>query len=276
MPLLLGDRSDRLRVGAVSFLNTKPLVYRLAASAPQIELVFDVPSRLADDLAIGRLDAALIPSIELLRDPGYAIVSDACIGCRGPVLSVKLLSRRPLAEVRTLALDEASRSSAVLARILLLQRYGVRPDIEPFPVGTPVQQCSADAILLIGDRAIHPPEAGFIVHWDLGEEWYRWAGLPFVFAMWVAHPGVDRARLDAPLRAARDAGVANLEAIARQEAAVVGLSYGQTLTYLRQHLHFYLGPRERRGLQTFFRQAARLGAVPAGAERVLDDCQVTG
>jgi chorismate dehydratase len=275
MPVL-GDKSDRLRVGAVSFLNTKPLVYRLAASAPQIELVFDVPSRLADDLAVGRLDAALIPSIELLRDPGYAIVSDACIGCRGPVLSVKLLGRRPLAEVRTLALDESSRTSAVLARILLLQRYGVRPDIEPFPVGTPVQQCGADAVVLIGDRAIHPPDAGFVDQWDLGEEWYRWAGLPFVFAMWVAHRGIDLARLDAPLRAARDAGVANLQGIARQEAAAVGLTYGQTLTYLRQHLHFFFGSQERRGLQMFFREAASLGAIPAGAERVLDDCRVAG
>src|SRR6188768_2971938 len=113
------DKRKKLRVGAVSYLNTKPLIYGLERLAPQAELVLDVPSRLAIDLAAGELDVALIPSIEFLREPAYAIVSDACIGCRGPVLSVKLFSRGPAAEIRTLALDEGSRTSVALVRILL-------------------------------------------------------------------------------------------------------------------------------------------------------------
>ena len=120
----------KLRIGAVSYLNTKPLIYGIERFAPQAELVLDYPSRLADDLARGRLDVALIPSIEFFHDPSYSIVSDACIACRGPVLSVKLFSRGPIEAIRTLALDEGSRTSVALVRILLAERYGVRPRIE--------------------------------------------------------------------------------------------------------------------------------------------------
>ncbi len=106
------DRERRIRVGAVNYLNTRPLIYGLAELAPQIDLALDLPSRLADDLAAGRLDAALIPSIEYFQDGLYRIVSDACIACRGPVLSVKVFFRRAIEEVRSLALDEGSRTSA--------------------------------------------------------------------------------------------------------------------------------------------------------------------
>src|ERR1700733_15959753 len=101
----------RLRVGAVTYLNTKPLVYRLEQFAPHVELVFDLPSRLADQLAAGQLDVALIPSIEFFQNPHYTIVSDACIACRGPVRSVKLFSRVPPQNIQSLALDEGSRTS---------------------------------------------------------------------------------------------------------------------------------------------------------------------
>ena len=99
----------KIRIGAVEYLNTKPLVYNLPELAPQADLVFDVPSRLADRLAADELDVALIPSIEFFQDPSYRIVSNACIGCRGPVMSVKLFSRVPANRIGTLALDEGSR-----------------------------------------------------------------------------------------------------------------------------------------------------------------------
>src|SRR5687768_5226721 len=124
-----------MRIGAVSYLNTKPLVYGLAELAPHAHLVFDLPSRLADQLAAGTLDVALIPSIEFFQDPSYTIISDACIGARGPVLSVKLLFRKPPAQVRTLALDEGSRTSAALARVLLKERFDIEPARQPFPLG---------------------------------------------------------------------------------------------------------------------------------------------
>src|SRR5689334_10050564 len=112
-------RPTRLKVGAVSYLNTKPLVYGLPAETDDFELVFDLPSRLADRLSRGELDVALIPSIEFFQNPAYTIVSDACIGCRGPVFSVKLFSRVPVSEIKTLALDEGSRTSVALVQILL-------------------------------------------------------------------------------------------------------------------------------------------------------------
>lgn len=251
-----------LRVGAVSYLNTKPLVCRLTQLAPDIRLTFDLPSRLADDLAEGRLDVALIPSVEFFQDPRYELVSDACIACRGPVLSVKLLSRRPMSEIRSLALDEGSRTSAALTQVLLANRFGLRPKLETLPIGSDATQTKTDAVLLIGDRAIHPPEADFVEVWDLGDEWCRWAELPFVFAAWVARPGVELGSLPAALAAARDAGVAHLEKIAAQEAPAVRLSTDDCLAYLRDNLYFYLGPRERRGLELFRRRAAELGFAP--------------
>ncbi len=186
----------KTRVGAVSYLNTKPLIYALAELAPQADIVLDLPSRLADSLAAGRLDVALIPSIEFFQDPRYAIVSDACIGCRGPVLSVKLFSRVPIESIRTLALDEGSRTSAALAQILLFERHGLRPDLVPLPIDATLEDAAADAVLLIGDRAIHVPPGRFEVIWDLGDEWCRWAELPFVFAMWTARAGADLAGID--------------------------------------------------------------------------------
>ena len=107
-----------IRIGAVSYLNTKPLVYRLAESLPEAEVVYELPSRLSAALAAGELDIALVPSIELATHPEWRIVSDACIGCRGPVLSVKLAFRVPPAQVRTLALDEGSRTSTQAERLL--------------------------------------------------------------------------------------------------------------------------------------------------------------
>ncbi len=266
----------KIRVGAVNYLNTKPLIFDFERVAPQAQLVLDLPSRLADDLATGRLDAALIPSIEFFRDPSYTIVSNACIACRGPVLSVKLFSRGPIESIRTLALDEGSRTSVALTRILLYERHGLEPRTVPLPIDCSLEDTDADAVLLIGDRAIHSPAGRFDVVWDLGDEWCRWAELPFVFAMWVARGGVDLAGLDTALAESRDAGLAHLSEIAAREAAPLGLTRPQCVSYLRDNLYFYLGPREQRGLELFYHKAAQLGLAPRGVELGLSDCQASG
>lgn len=253
----------RLRLGAVSYLNTKPLIHGLQEAAPQADLILDLPSRLADNLARGRLDVALIPAVEYFQHADYREVSDACIACRGPVLSVKLFSRTPLDQIRTLALDEGSRTSAALVQILLYQRFGLRPETSVLPIGESCRDTRADGILLIGDRAIHPPPEPFVASWDLGAEWCRWSGLPFVFALWVARAGLKQTTdIAAALEQARDAGVQQLEPIARHEGPLVGLSARDALTYLRDNLHFTLGAEERRGLSLFRQCAEELGFAP--------------
>jgi len=250
------------RVGAVSYLNTKPLVHQLRQFAPGIELVFDLPSRLADRLARRELDVALIPSIEAFQDSDYGIISDACIACRGPVLSVKLFSRVPFEQIRSVTLDEGSRTSVALTRILLRERFGLTPRCELLPIGGSALETTTDAVLLIGDRAIHPPKGPFTGSWDLGEEWTRWCNLPFVFAMWIGRKDHDWSELELALRQARDAGVRDLESIAAVEGPLVGLSPAECLVYLRDNLHFRLGPSERNGLELFRRHAQSLDLAP--------------
>ena len=260
-----------LRVGAVAYLNARPLTFSLARRAPDAEVIVDLPSRLADGLTEGRLDVALVPSIEHFRNPGFAIVSDACVACDGPVRSVKLYGRVPVRRIRTLALDEGSRTSAALTRIFLKERYDLEPELEQLPIGASVSDSTADATMLVGDRGLHAPEGPFEFVWDMGEAWSQWTGLPFVFAMWIARPEVDLAGLDELFAAVRDDGISRLDEIARLEAPALGISQQECLSYLRDQLRFRLGRRERRGLETFCRLAARHGLVPAGARLVISD-----
>ncbi len=251
-----------MRIGAVVYLNSCPLVAELPRIAPGVEMVFDVPSRLAQMLAEGKIDAGLVPSIEVVRHPNWVVVSDACIACRGRVQSVKLFSRVPIRSIHLLALDEGSRTSAVLAQILLGSRYGLRPRLTNLPIGFPVWESAADAVVLIGDRAMQAPEDGFCEVWDLGQEWVRWTGLPMVFALWAARAGGDVERLDQILRESRDAGLANLSEIAHREAAGRQLTEQQCLQYFRDHLVFVLGEREKAGLRYFYELARQYGFLP--------------
>lgn len=246
-----------IRIGGVTYLNSRPLLFALPRHLPEAEIRMDFPSRLADGLAAGRFDAALVPSIEYLRQPGLRIASDAAIACDGPVLSVKLYGRVPVQRVDTLALDEGSRTSAALAQILLRERFGLRPRLLPLPLETAPPDCPADAMVVIGDRGMLRLREDFAFTWDLGEEWSCWTGLPFVFALWAARPHVEAQRIDRALAAARDEGVVRLEEIARLAAPEVGLPEAACLSYLRDNLQFHLGPRQREGLERFF-ELARL------------------
>jgi chorismate dehydratase len=256
MPGESGERGRRqgsgVRIGAVRYLNAWPLTFCLPRLAPAARIVTDLPSRLADALAAGRLDVALVPSIEYLRNPGSTIVSDACIASEGPVRSIKLYSRVPLEEIGRLALDEGSRTSAALARIWLRERFGLAPVVEPLPIGAEAGDSAADAVLLIGDRGMRPLAGKFLRVWDLGQEWTRWTGLPFVFAMWVAQPGAAWEAGDELLAAARDEGLTRLAEIARQAAPGVGIPEADCLCYLRDHLTFRLAARQRQGLELFY------------------------
>jgi chorismate dehydratase len=260
--------SSCVRVGAVSYLNSKPLIEDLAALLPEATVSLDYPSRLADQLAAGALDVALIPSVEYMRGDDYEIISDACVATRGPVLSVKLYSRVDPGAIRTLALDEGSRTSATLARIMLLERYGVDPARQPLPIEMSVQHTDADAVLVIGDRAMHAPTEEFHTVWDLGEEWLTWTGLPFVFAMWVARRGVASSHVEQMLSESRDRGVARISDIASREAAKLNISVENAERYLTENLYFRLTSAERSGLRLFQQLAVQSGLAPEGVDLV--------
>ena len=266
-----------LRIGAVSYLNSKPLIFCLeslicGSEIADSKLVLDLPSRLTQGLADKSLDVALIPSIEYARHGGYSIVSNACVGCNGSVESVKLYGRVPVSQIRTLALDEGSRTSAALTKILLAERFDIHPLISTFPMGGSPSDSDADAVMLIGDRGMIPIDGQFKFVWDLGRQWCDWTGLPFVFAMWIARanlPGGQKTlnELARLLNLARDRGTTMLEKIAHAEAPSLGLTVEHCQTYLRDNLTYRLGPAEKRGLQRFYELATRHGLAPMQKDR---------
>jgi len=253
-----------IRVGAVNYLNTKPLIHDLESFHPDLALSLDVPSRLADQLARGELDVALIPAIEYFRSGHYSIVPDISIASRGPVLSVTLFSRVPAANIRRVALDEGSRTSAALTKIFLFKRHNTQPECVPLPLQADPEQIDADAVLLIGDRAMHACLPGFGHAYDLGREWEDWTGLPFVYAFWAVREGVDLHGVDDALRRAKEHGCAHTGAIAQREAGLLGLDAGFCRRYLSNIIQFDLGPREQAGLHMFYMLACELGLARRG------------
>ncbi len=260
-----------IRVGAVSYLNAKPLYYRLHDFAPDVQLVMDLPSRLAAQLASAELDVALIPSIEYLRGAwrGYEIVPGFAIAARGPVRSVKLFSRVPWSEIHRIALDAGSRTSQALARVWLDAQHGVRPErVEELPMGVSVLESTADAVLLIGDRAMKVPHSEFHDVVDLGEAWNLMTGLPFVFALWVVRAGVDLGDLPWAFERSRSEGLAHADELARVHGPRLGLDFTTCYDYLTSVLSYDLGEPELAGLARFSAMAAELGLAPGGVDLV--------
>ena len=260
-----------IRVGAVSYLNAKPLYHRLEDWSGSVELSMDLPSRLASRLASGDLDVALIPSVEYLRgaSTGYEILPGFAIAARGAVRSVKLFSRVPFEHIDRLALDEGSRTSQALTRVWLDARHGVRPSrIETLPMGVSALESTADAVLVIGDRAMKVPDAPFHSVVDLAEAWKSLTGLPFVFALWVARPGLDLGGLPEILARCRAEGLANARELAAEHGPRLGLDLDVCFDYLTNVLSYDLGEPEIAGLRRFARMAAGLGLAPQGVDLV--------
>jgi chorismate dehydratase len=253
-----------VRIGAVTYLNTKPLIHDLDILAPQAELILDVPSRLASQLEQGELDVALIPIIEYFRHDGYRVVPNIAIVSQGPVLSVTLFSRVPWPNIRRVALDEGSRTSSALTQILLRRRYGIHPDLVPLPLDREAETVDTDAVLLIGDRAMRACLPGFCHAYDLGQEWHEWTGLPFVYAVWAVRPGAELGEVEAALHEAKRRGVAQSGVIAHREAPLLGLDAGFCRRYLTNILRFDLGPRELAGLLQYYMLACELGLARRG------------
>ena len=236
-----------LRIGCVKYLNSRPLI--CAYDGP---VTFDHPSALARMLAAGDLDAALVPAFEALRDSRYALVDGVAVGCDGPVFSVFLAYRGDLRNVRSVAADPASLSSLNLLKVLLAEFHGIQP----------VFGEKGDARLLIGNQAIEfrMSEDAVSGGWkflDLGEEWNRCTGLPFVFAVWALRPGMAATREIADaLRFLKETGVARIpELIATETFA----DQATRRRYLTEFLHFGVGPREKAGLERYRELLARHG-----------------
>ncbi len=230
-----------IRIGAVSYLNAKPLYYGLCEYAPNVRLSMDVPSRLAEQLAAGELDVALIPSVEYLRGAsrGYEIIPGFAIAAHGPVHSVKLFSRVPWGRIERLALDAGSRTSQVLARIWLDARHQVRPArVEDLPLGVSVLESTADAVLVIGDRAMQSAREPFYDVVDLGEAWHTLTGLPFVFALWVVRRGRRSRRFARSARSEPSDGVGRGGLAGSNPRAPTGTRFRYVLRL--PHAHFIL------------------------------------
>lgn len=251
-----------LRLGAVSYLNTKPLVYGLDAYPDHFDVRFDVPAKCAELLHDNKVDLGLIPAIEYLRGD-YAIVPGVSIASFGDVATVAVFTRKPMDRVETLALDLSSRTSVALTRVLCAKRWGIAPKFTPAEPDLEKMLQKADAALVIGDPAfdIDPAKHG-VTKIDLGGEWKSLTGLPFVYAMWVGRPGAASPRHCRMLQEARDRGVANLAAIAAQVGGGDARLEQRALGYLRDNLKYGLGESELAGLRRFHELAAEISVVP--------------
>lgn len=264
----------RLRVGVVDFLNSRPLAWGFLAGrhADRLEALYLPPAEIARRLAAGALDVGLLPSIEVPRIGGLEVLPDACVSATREVRSVILVSRRPLAAVRRVALDAGSRTSAALTRILAAERWGIAPEYVEAPPDVPAMLADADAALVIGDPALQVDRGRWQVT-DLAAEWQALTGLPFVFAVWAARP---HALAQVPDLAARFAdslrfGLERLDDIVSRAAADLALPEDLVRAYLTESLGFFLGDRERAGLEEFWRRARAHGLIetpaPAAAGR---------
>ncbi len=251
----------RHRVGAVNYLNTKPLIEGLA-ELDCVDLVLDLPSRLAERLLANRIDVGLLPVVDYLAHPEFGLIPGICIACEGPVLSVQLFSRVPMETVRSIDADVGSHTSIVLCQILMKKRLGLVPQMRPFPLEADPNQSKADAVLLIGDRALKASLPDFPISLDLGWEWQKLTGLPMVFAVWATRPSVDFQGLEGLLKEAKQRGIANLPRIADQASQELRLDGATCRKYLEHIIRYDLGPKEVQSLTAFARLAQNQNLLP--------------
>jgi chorismate dehydratase len=257
-----------VRLGAVGYLNARPLVYGLEGDS-RFTIRYDVPSRCAALLHEGRIDLGLIPSIEYLRGPeSYAIVPGPAIASRGPVVSVAMYTRRDANDIRSIAMDTSSRTSVALATVLARKAYGIAPSLVDAAPDIEAMLAAADAALIIGDNALllDHQNVQAVRKIDLGEVWTAMTGLPFVWAFWA---GRAHAVTPADVRAlehARDEGARHPHEIARDyfDGAPDQQAIGER--YLRDNIKYDLGSEEVEGLVAFYRYAAELELVSYDGE----------
>jgi chorismate dehydratase len=252
-----------LRLGAVGYLNARPLVFGLEQN-PRFELRYDLPSECARLLHAREIDLGLVPSIEYLRGPQpYAIVPGPAVTSKGPVASVALYTRREPPDITTVAMDTSSRTSVALVTVLLRRLHGRTVEPVAMAPDLPSMLARADAALIIGDPALFlDHEAAGVRKIDLGEAWFGATGLPFVYALWAGWPGAVTPGDVAALVRARDLGVARSDEIAAAHCGGDSAREALVRRYLRDNIRCVLGGEEIEGLTAFYRYAAELGLAP--------------
>lgn len=258
-----------IRVSAISFLNTVPLLRGMGKEQHlKLEIGFTSPAECAEQLRAGRADAGLIPAIEYQRIPGLVVLGDAAIATRGAVRSILLLSRLPLEQVRTVAMDTASRTSVALTQVIYHLRFGRSVETLPHVADPGAMLKAADAALVIGDPALHYAQAPLekVAAYDLGAEWKALTGKPFVFAFWAARQEAATAELAEMFNRWRDLGVADIERLVAEEAPRRGLPPEIVRAYLTRNIHFTLDAACLEGLREFYRLAREIGLTARNEE----------
>ena len=255
---------SRPRVCAVSYLNTVPLVWGLLHD-PSLQGTFDLrfalPSECADQLARGEADIGIVPVIEMARQ-GMDYFPGTGIACHGPVRSILLISKVPFREIRTLATDSGSRTSALLAQVILAEKFGVKPQVFTHPADLAQMFGKADAALLIGDAALRvdPATLPFEVL-DLGAEWVALTGLPMVFAVWAGRKQVVHEPYGRMFLESCRYGLAHMDDMVRAEAPARQFDPDLVRRYLTHHIVFELGDRDYEGMRLYIQHARRLDRV---------------
>jgi chorismate dehydratase len=252
-----------IRIGAVGYLNARPLTWALDRAPERWEVRYDVPSVCAALLHAGKVDLGLIPSIEYLSAPDYRFVPGIGIGSAGPVASVALYTKVPVGEIRQLALDTSSRTSVALIKVLCHHRFHIDPAFVPHGPDLAAMTRVCDAGLLIGDPAFDADHSALgLTKIDLGEAWTAMTGLPFIYAAWTGRTGVVTTADVRVLQAAQEEGRRSIDAIAREYGRGNDAVTARAAVYLRDNVRYGLGPQEAAGLQLFLDYAADLGVAP--------------
>ena len=232
------------------------------AERGRFELDFALPAECADRLGNGTADIGIVPCAELPR-LGLEIIRGTGIACHGAVRSILLISRVPPGQIRTLATDSSSRTSVMLARILLAKRFGTEPALISMAPDLPSMLEAADAALIIGDPALLLDPASIPFHvMDLGTEWLALTGLPMVFAVWAGRPAVISPALEQIFSASCRFGLRHLPRIAAAEGPPRGIAEPLALEYFEKNIVFELGERDYRGLDLFLQYSAEFDRQP--------------
>jgi chorismate dehydratase len=261
----------RLRISAISYLNTAPLTWDFehGDAGAAFDISYTVPSQCAADLAAGAADIGIIPAAAYASIPGLAILPGVAIASIRPVRSILLVSKVPLDQIRSVALDTSSLTSVALTKVLFAKWWGGGRTFASMPPDVEKMMEAHDAGLVIGDPALRVDRARYLT-FDLAEEWIRFTGKPFVFAFWAVRLAAltDAATaldLAAIFQDSRDHGLQalSLDRIAREWAPRVGLSEAEIRAYLTENIYYHLDPACLDGLQLFYRYASECGALPA-------------